>query len=165
MTFVGLNSTVIPRFMRASWMQRLLWLEAFLSLIVACLIVRCVPFQRWKWTLGTRHPAASEAYFRPVRCVDYGPVGNVGRAVETATRILPWQPVCLPQAVAAKWMLVRRGYAVEVYFGSRRAEQAGKPPDLHAWAVVDDLCITGASEVTTFIPIVRYVAGSQPNRG
>jgi len=157
--FASMKSTLVQRFIRASWTQRLLWLEASLCLIAACVVVQCVPFSRWKWTLGTIHPPAAEVHFRALDCLDHGVVGNVGLALEMAARKLPWQSVCLPQAVAARWMLARRGYIVEVYFGSRRAEQADEPPHLHAWAVVGDLCITGASEVTTFTPMVRYFSG------
>ncbi|HUS97042.1 MAG TPA: lasso peptide biosynthesis B2 protein [Hyphomicrobiaceae bacterium] len=145
-------------------MQRLLWLEASLFLITACILVQCVPFRRWKWALGKMHPPAAEVHFRALGCLDYGAVGTVGRALETAARVLPGESVCLPQAIAAKWMLARRGYVVEVYFGSRRAGQIDELFELHAWAVIDELCITGATEVTTFTPIVRYCSDRRPYR-
>ncbi len=60
-------------------------------------------------------------------------------AVETAARVLPWKPVCLPQAVAATVMLKRRHIPSTLYLGV----DPSRALDAHAWVRVGQVTVTG----------------------
>lgn len=75
----------------------------------------------------------------------------VGWAVIRAARLLPWHPTCLPQALAAKAMLVRRGISFESHLGVIQTA----PFKAHAWVTVAGTPIVGgpthhATRVATF---------------
>lgn len=75
---------------------------------------------------------------------------RVCRAVRKVAAVLPWHPVCLPQALAARAMLRRRGIRPEVHLGV-----AGVSPlATHAWVSVDGAVVLGGgvlvSRVATF---------------
>src|SRR5947208_2523981 len=77
------------------------------ALTVATLAVRLLSSPRTTRLLGRPAPPDIE---RP-----RGRAGvearRVGHAVERVARVLPWRPVCLPQALATRWMLRRRAIA------------------------------------------------------
>ena len=60
-------------------------------------------------------------------------------AVDTAARVLPWKPVCLPQAIAATLMLNRRDIASILYLGV----DPTRALDAHAWVRVGEVTVTG----------------------
>jgi hypothetical protein len=65
----------------------------------------------------------------------------IARAIGRSSRVAPFRAVCLQQALAAAWMLRRRGLPVEVHFGV--AKNTGKPLSAHAWSMCGDHLITG----------------------
>lgn len=158
-----MRSTAFRRFYRADWAWRLLCLEAALYLTIASILVKCVPFRYWKRFLGTMQQCSQGAPCSGLASGGDGQLANVGKAIDMSARVLPWQSVCLPKAVAAKWMLTRRGYPVTVYFGSKRSTEPGQPPDFHAWSVVHGVGITGVPEAEHFEPMVRYFSHKSPN--
>ncbi len=74
--------------------------------------------------------------------------GRVGWAVETMARHLPWDSRCLAQAIAAWWMLARRGIHGTVYFGVAR--NPDKPFDAHAWLRCGSRIVTGGHGLGQF---------------
>lgn len=68
---------------------------------------------------------------------------RVGWAVETMARHLPWDSRCLAQAIAAWWMLARRGIHGTVYFGVAR--NPDKQFDAHAWLRCGMRIVTGGN--------------------
>src|SRR5947208_1752518 len=86
--------------------DRRLLCEATLMLAGARLLVLTVPFRRLApWLAGA--PETSSC--------DLALLGRVRLAVTTAARNVPWNAVCLPQALAAKAMLARRGCGSSVH--------------------------------------------------
>ena len=67
---------------------------------------------------------------------------DVGWAVAAAARHLPWRPVCLPQALAARWLLQRRKVRSTLYLGIASAQARAA----HAWVRVGPLVVTGADQ-------------------
>lgn len=63
----------------------------------------------------------------------------MGRAVERVARVLPWQPACLPQAIATKAMLRWRGIRSESHLGIVREGTVGA----HAWTTVGGTVVQG----------------------
>ncbi|HVX56206.1 MAG TPA: lasso peptide biosynthesis B2 protein, partial [Candidatus Saccharimonadales bacterium] len=95
-------------FLRLSGTDRFLICEAAIMLAVARLCVLTVPLRVLaKWL--ARAPDAGIG--KPELVV------QVRQAVETAARNVPWNAVCLPQAMAAKAMLARRGQGSAFHLG------------------------------------------------
>ncbi|MBX9815157.1 MAG: hypothetical protein A4S12_12120 [Proteobacteria bacterium SG_bin5] len=123
--------------------DRRLILEAALALGLARLAVAWLPF-RWIAPWLRRRgdgPSASDLPWR------------VGRAVRVASRHVPWRAVCLPQALAAKAMLARRGCGAVFHLGARHA--AGGGIEAHAWLTCGDALVTGGDGLPGFTPLLR----------
>lgn len=132
------------RVKQVDWRERGLLLEAAGLLLGARLRLAVQPFNRVARTLGTFVPPADtriaerrapgpEAQAKIAR--------DVGWAVTRAARHVPFEAVCLPQAMAAHRMLARRGIVSAVHFGARRSDE--KPIDAHAWVDAAGVEVTG----------------------
>lgn len=127
--------------------------ETIAALALARFLIRFIPFARWRRLLGpigspgTADPLPlDEAQRRLVR--------DVARDVARWSRRVPFAALCLPRAMAARWVLARRGVAGRIVIGARGG-QAEKPLDLHAWLMVGDLCVTGDAERRSFEAFAR----------
>jgi hypothetical protein len=116
--------------------DRVLLLEAATLLAVARVLVHTVKFERFATRLGSHGAQSAEEESASALAV----AQRVRWAVETAARNIPFEAVCLPQAIAGKLMLRRRGIASTLYLGVAR------DPDLkaHAWLRAGPLIVTGA---------------------
>jgi hypothetical protein len=112
-----------------------LGLEATVALTAASLAVRLLPEPRVTRLLGRPEPAGEAlARERP------GPEARlVGRAVDLVAARLPWRPVCLPQAIATRWLLRRRGIVCVAHLGVTATE----PFVAHAWITVRGTVVQG----------------------
>jgi hypothetical protein len=97
----------------------------------ARLLVAVVPFERWRGTLGCAAPSELAAAQR------------VAKLVEWAATRLPFDPQCLPRAMALSWMLRRRRLGHTVVIAVRPPEARGADDDLHAWVEVGSETIIG----------------------
>ena len=133
-TFAGLSAA-----------ERLMIFEAVLMLAAARLLVLTVPFRvlaRWL----ARAPDKGA-------CDDTLP-SQVRRAVTIAARNVPWNAVCLPQAMAAKAMLARRGHGSAFHLGAR-LDAEGRVVG-HAWLAVGDTIVVGAAGSRDVAPLARF---------
>lgn len=168
-------ASVAGLYRRSRWQafvdSRLLALEAALLLALARFLVKHVPFRRWRGWLTSAEPAGlpGAAGWRLPSVV------HVARVVPRAAAMVPFEAVCLPQAMAGQWMLRRRGVPSRLSLGARRraAAAGGEPPaqpsrrriarrsisddsrsgsgtDYHAWLCVDGRCVIGG-------PVDSYV--------
>lgn len=137
------------KYLRLTGTERLLLAEAVMLLGMARLAILCMPFRRLVSYLGVVKATAPPA-LQPVK---YELVSQVSWAVQTAARRVPWQAVCLPQAIAAKLMLRRRGVASALYLGLLK--QTGL--QAHAWLTVGDVMVTGGSRRQHFTAITVFV--------
>lgn len=107
--------------------------------------------------------AGAGVFARPVaaQCGRSAPAGRVpeqhlprkvARIVRKVARHVPFRAVCLPQAMAAQWMLRRRGVPSRLVFGVRRGT-ADSGLQYHAWLMVGRECVVGAGEVETYAPL------------
>lgn len=119
--------------MRARWR---LGLEASLALTVASLAVRLLPDARAARLLGRRLAGDHDAPQSPQAQAD---ALLVGRAVARVADALPWQPVCLPRAIATRAMLRRRAIRATCHLGM----VVGLPRSAHAWVTVNDVVVQG----------------------
>lgn len=115
-------------------LDRWLLIEAVAALAVARLALVLLPFRTVATWLD--HQPAPRLY------PDDLPA-RVGRATVTAARHVPWKAVCLPQALAARALLARRGVVSRVYFGVARD---GGVLSAHAWLEVDGQTVVGGGQ-------------------
>ena len=65
---------------------------------------------------------------------DVGSAGNSIQAVRVAAGVLPVECLCLPKALATRFLLARRGIQAELVLGARKSENG---LDAHAWLELD----------------------------
>jgi hypothetical protein len=127
--------------------RRLKVLEAATLLLLARYLIRFVAMRRWRGSLGQPcdlPPAATAAV--PSRHT--GPLPGTERivrqAIDRACRRLPGETVCLPRAMAAQWMLRRRGKHPGLVFGIRPDDSREKVRHgFHAWVECDGRVVIG----------------------
>jgi hypothetical protein len=79
---------------------------------------------------------------------------RVRKAVTVAARNVPWNAVCLPQAMAAKTMLARRGCGSTLHLvagSDARGKLIG-----HAWLVAGGMIVVGAAGIGDVAPVARF---------
>jgi hypothetical protein len=148
------------RFARLSGSKRALLLEAALRLTWARIELLVFPFRRIAARLGGVRPAsgadtdtvsasrASAAHIAIVR--------DVAWAVPCAARHVPFDAACLPQALAARHMLARRGVPSVLHFGLARAATADASLLAHAWVDADGIEVTGYPVASQFKEVARF---------
>jgi hypothetical protein len=132
-------------FLGMSGTDRRLVLEAMLMLGLARFLVIAVPFRILAPWLA-RAPATSSC--------DEVLVLRVRKAVTMAARNVPWNAVCLPQAMAAKAMLARHGCGSAFHLGADFDAQ-GKIT-AHAWLVAGGTVVVGAAGIAGVTPLARF---------
>lgn len=78
---------------------------------------------------------------------------QIGRAVLTASRHVPWQAACLPQALTAKLMLARRGQGSAVHLGAKLDENGALAA--HAWLTCGGDIVTGGGGLPGYTPLIQ----------
>lgn len=153
------RSTHLARLWKAPPRDLLATLEAAALLLFARALIRFVPFARWRrllGPLGDREKTADERHLAAAQ--------GVARHVTRAARYLPIELVCLPRALATRWMLRRRGIDTALHLGARpsAAPGAGTRIELHAWLMVGRTVIMGAEERDSFTAFQRAVSPGAP---
>jgi hypothetical protein len=129
--------------------RRLLW-EALFALAVARIAMACMPFRRiaaWLGTPGTESPeVAPQTQIESAR--------QIGWAVAVLARRVPWDGRCLAQALAASWMLRRRGLEGTVSLGAGR--DSSRQFAAHAWLRFGPCWVTGGAEHGRFQTLTSF---------
>ncbi|MGA8495784.1 MAG: lasso peptide biosynthesis B2 protein [Xanthobacteraceae bacterium] len=153
----------LVRFAQVGPHRRAVLVEAVAWLLVARLSLIFVSFPHLARRLGT---LVAPADARALRAgsdnkQDQTRVAEeVGWAVTRAARHVPFNAVCLPQAMAARIMLKRRGVDSVLHFGARIGQgRSGqdKPIDAHAWLDAAGVEVTGYPVANTFAEIACFV--------
>ena len=128
--------------------------EAALFLGIARFLTRFVPFRLWRGWMG---PIGAQGALAPLAGKQRASALRARRWIRRVSANAPFRAVCLPQAIAARWMLARRGIATELHIGARAAGEAAdsRPINLHAWLLCGDLCLTGAGERASFAAFAK----------
>ena len=113
-------------------------------------VLKILPFARVVALLGAARHVATP--------VDRTLVRRVRWAVEAAARHLPLSLTCLPQALAATWMLQARGYAPRMHYGVTTSDTGGFKA--HAWVELDDTPVIGHRGATRFTLLTRFPEGT-----
>jgi Transglutaminase-like superfamily len=148
----------LGRFIRIDARRRRLLIESTLLLLLARLALALIPFPYLAGRLGRfvppDDPRVTEARSR-FQLHDVEIAEAVGWAVTRAARHLPVRAVCLPQAMAARIMLARRGVASVVHFGA--AKSTDKPIDAHAWLDAAGVAVTDYPVLERFAELACFV--------
>src|ERR1700692_1103219 len=117
---------LLLRFGQVENRRRALLAEAVAYLLAARLALIFIPFPRLAGHLGTFVPPTDprvstvQTQITPdqVRLAE-----DIGWGVTRAARYVPFKAVCLPQAMAARVMLKRRGVKSVMHFGAAKGTQ------------------------------------------
>jgi Transglutaminase-like superfamily len=147
----------LRRFAQVGARRRALLIEAAVLLLAARVTLRVIPFPRLAARLGEFVPPTDPRTLKVGARDDADALlaAEVSWAVTRAARHLPFEVVCLPQAMAARIMLKRRGVASVMHFGA--AKGAEKPLDTHAWLDAAGVEVTGYPVAKNFAEIACFV--------
>ena len=149
---------LLRRFSQVDNRRRALVVEAVAYLFAARLALIFIPFPRLARHLGTFVPPADP---RATQAQTETPpdqarlAADIGWAVTRAARYVPFNAVCLPQAMAARVMLKRRGVKSVMHFGAAKGQE--KPLDAHAWLDAAGVQVTGYPVAANFAEIACFV--------
>lgn len=147
----------LRRFAQIGGQRRALLIEAALWLLATRVALIAVPFPRLARRLGDFVPPTDErvALVRAAPEADARLAREIGWAIVSAARHVPFKAVCLPQAMAARIMLGRRGVASVLHFGAAKGQ--GRPIDAHAWLDAAGVEVTGYPVAAQFAEIACFV--------
>lgn len=135
------------RFVRLPRHERRLLLQALGALAAVRLLSWVLPQRRLQAVTGRRRSASGAPRG--------GPAGraarDVGVAVERAALLVPGAG-CLPQALAAQWLLHRRGDVAELRVGVARQ---GGALLAHAWVECDGEVVVGGAQAAAYRALAR----------
>ncbi len=139
----------LGKLFRRTGREHFLVIEALLALTWAKLLVQLVPFKRLAPRLGQRESNTPPT----ISPVDRAHAVEISWAVQAVARHVPLGFVCLPQAIAAKWMLRRRHITSTLYLGVPRSE--GSTAIIpHAWLRAGDKIVTGEAAAAGHVAIL-----------
>lgn len=143
---------------QVGWRRRWLIAEAATWLLAARLALVFAPFPMIARRLGAFVPPADPrvaARAAPTTPEQAQIARDISWAVTRGAAHVPFKAVCLPQAMAARIMLRRRGVASAMHFGAARG--AEKPLDAHAWLDAAGVKVTGYPVGPQFAEIACFV--------
>lgn len=123
------------------------WPEAALAFAAAAIILFWLPAGTLARLLRRHDAAAADGV------ADLREARLVASTIRRLACRLPGRPRCLAQAVAAHFMLRRRGIAHRVRFGVTKAAGAVRA---HAWVTVRGVALLGGAEAPQFRPIAGF---------
>ncbi|MDH5620359.1 MAG: lasso peptide biosynthesis B2 protein [Gammaproteobacteria bacterium] len=136
----------LRRFMDLDSADRLLLIRAVGWLAIARIRLAVTPFDRLAEGLARRPEPAQ-------RKTDPRLPERIGFVVRAAANNVPWRSDCFPQAIAAREMLGRCGYASTIHLGVDKVDEdniAG-----HAWLTCGDTVVTGGETMDRYSEVHR----------
>jgi len=148
------------RYLHLAKAKRVLLLEALMTLVLVRVCLMLFPFRLIAARLGTAvspNDALVRTSLEAGRSEHAALASEIGWAVARAACFLPFKASCLPQAIAAKYMLSRRAVVSVLYFGAARSVSTGKPIESHAWLNAANVEVTGYPMARKFSEIACFV--------
>ena len=140
----------MPRVFNLSFSQVALFGEAAVTLAMAALLVRCLPF---RWLAPRLGQAACESAADEPEAIR-AHLGQLRWALHAAARRSPLGSSCLTRAIAGKAMLKRRGIASTLYLGVDTGGATGL--SAHAWLRCGTFLVTGAGGREQFATVATF---------
>ena len=144
---------------------RMLVPVAIILLALARLAILTLPFRTYAPLLGRREAPVGDWRMATTRGVDRNAarIEAIRSATRAAARVVPWNSVCLPQALVAAALLRLSGIGYTVHLGVVRGNSRGNPDEgsrklnAHAWCVADGSVVTGPGALDGFARVARFV--------
>ena len=146
----------LNRLARAEPARRGLLVEAVFWLLLARLALLAIPFPLLARRFGRFVPPQNSGTRALSQTGQIEAAEKVGWAVTRAANHVPFRAVCLPQAIAAKAMLSRRGVKSVLHFGAAKGDEE-KPLATHAWLDAAGVEVTGYPVAHQFVEIGCFV--------
>jgi Transglutaminase-like superfamily len=140
------------------WRRRALIAEASLWLALTRLALAVAPFPALARRLGAFVPPADPRVAAAAASTDAASARlarEISWAVTRGAVHAPFKAVCLPQAIAARIMLKRRGVMSAMHFGAAKGE--GARLDAHAWLDAAGVRVTGYPVARNLAEIACFV--------
>ena len=151
----------VVRFGQVGHARRMLLIEAVIHLALARLALVAVPFRVVARRSGAfaapNDPAVKQALGATPKPEEQTLAREIGWAVTRAARYMPFKAVCLPQALAARHMLKRRGVASVLHFGVNIGKVPEPRFDAHAWLDSAGVEVTGYPVARDFTEVGCFV--------
>lgn len=147
------------RFSELNAHRRALLVEASLLLALARIALLVFPFRVIAARLGVYLPPDTAQARQALigTPANAALASDIGWAVTRSARYLPYKPVCLPQAIAGKFMLRRRGVPSVLHFGAAKGDVSAKFFEAHAWLDAAGVEVTGYPVAHNFTEIACFV--------
>jgi hypothetical protein len=117
-------------------------IEAMLLLCFARFLIIAVPMRFWRASLGRVIETEPAGDSTSQASAERMQVRAVAAAIRSGARYLPMRLACLPRAMAAQWMLSRRGCASRLVFAVGAGKTSRGHP-LHAWVEASGEIVVG----------------------
>lgn len=133
-----MNKKIIQHFFLPTFRRRLLYMEACFFLLTWHVIGKVLPLEWYKRFFGKRvnqTPMLTNSTPSPAAL-------KISYTIIRSAQIVPWRPVCYPQALAAKSMLKLRGLNSVLYFGAASGNSQ-RLIKLHCWIAHRGVILTG----------------------
>lgn len=142
--------SLLTKFIRLSWVEHLLLLEATLWLGMARIAILTVPFRLLARYWGRQMVESPAVEAREPKEL----LKQVSRAVAVMSHYLPWETKCLAQALAAKMMLKCRGISSTLYLGLTKDQD--NEIKAHAWLRSGTVVLTGSRGKNKFTVVSTF---------
>lgn len=129
-----------------TWRDYARFAEALAALGLAAAAIALLRFKRIA-AIASRTPA------RPIAPTE-ARIAAIRRAIRAGARRVPWRALCFEQALAAQWMLRRRGIATTLHYGIAQDRQTGL--SAHVWITAGPIEILGCENRHDFAEIARF---------
>jgi hypothetical protein len=139
----------LGRFARLSWRERGLLFETFTLLGLGRFLVVMVPFRNVAPNLGVLNGQPSSE----LKDDDLEKVKLISYWVRFTARHTPFTSNCFNKALAAHFMLRRRGIANTLYLG---VAKDGQEMEAHAWLRSGEQMVTGAAGYERFTEVSHF---------
>jgi hypothetical protein len=134
---------LLQKITKLNFIDIFVWFEAVFLLGIARFLVWALPFKYWVKFIG--QPMSTSNVHEQTH-IKQKSLCCIQWAIKSAAYRVPWQAVCLPQAMAAKWMLGFRGQPSKLTLGLKPDPQKNNKLAAHAWLECGQCFVTGKTE-------------------
>jgi hypothetical protein len=148
-TLIPKAISLIEKFFRLAWQDRLLLFEGTLWLAVAGLAIAVLPFR----VIG-RLAATPIRRPDPLPAERRREAKRIRWAIAVAAPRVPWKAVCFQKGLAAQFMLRRRGVPSVLYYGA--AMDSRGQLTAHVWVRDGDLDVIGGEMASRYALLTMF---------
>lgn len=150
------------KFLRKSRSEKWLIFKITAMLCLLVFLINYIPLRWWRGNFDFEKETANPAP-HPANAEHIARAREIGMTIRMVSKHLPFTILCLPQAIAAQWVLRKEGIDNKLYIGARKGEE--KPFEFHAWLLVGQLCVTGRQQYEQFSSFVKKSSANNLENG